>query len=253
VLLTIDDITQLKTQELRLKELDEAKNKFFSIFAHDLRSPFSALIGLTELLYKELDEVKADVEEAKYYSKQINSLSYDTLILLDNLLEWSKTLLGLTVSKPGEILLSEALHQSLKPLKSIANNKKIAVVINEYEDLKFTADIHLLVTIIRNILSSAIKFSLPESEVNIHINRQNNHVNIAITDHGTGMNEETLKSLFHIDKINPATGTDSEKGTGIGLIICGEYIKKLGGIIDVQSTPGNGSTFTIALPLHNKN
>jgi len=249
----IHDITErkksevsLKESEQQLKELNTTKDKLFSIIAHDLRTPFTNIIGLTGLLI----DNSIDFEESEKYIKILNSSAKNTLILLDNLLNWAKSQTGQLIFKPEKIIISNVIQEIIALNKLHADTKSISVSYTSSNDLEVFADANMLRTVLRNLISNAIKFTNTGGHVNIKSILKNNHVEISISDNGIGMNEEKHKFLFEIISNTTTLGTANENGSGLGLVLCKEFVNKNGGTIWAESEEGKGSCFKFTLPLN---
>ena len=249
----IHDITErkksevsLKESEQQLKELNTTKDKLFSIIAHDLRTPFTNIIGLTGLLI----DNSIDFEESEKYIKILNSSAKNTLILLDNLLNWAKSQTGQLIFKPEKTIISNVIQEIIALNKLHADTKSISVSYTSSNDLEVFADVNMLRTVLRNLISNAIKFTNTGGHVNIKSILKNKHVEISISDNGIGMNEEKHKSLFEIISNTTTLGTANENGSGLGLVLCKEFVNKNGGTIWAESEEGKGSCFKFTLPLN---
>jgi signal transduction histidine kinase len=250
------DITERKKAELLLKEresqlrdLNSTKDKLFSIIAHDLRSPFNAILGFSDILINNKKEIKA--AESENYLKIINSSAKNTLTLLDNLLTWAKSQTGKIIYKPEKINLTEIVNEILKVSKSIAKIKNISLKYNQTADIEVYADVNMLNTILRNLISNAIKYSHSNGEINISAIQNKNKIEITVSDNGVGISEEIQNKLFEIDANITSSGTANEKGSGLGLILCKEFVEKHGGEIWLESELGKGSAFTFSLAIYN--
>ena len=249
----IHDITErkksevsLKESEQQLKELNTTKDKLFSIIAHDLRTPFTNIIGLTGLLI----DNSIDFEESEKYIKILNSSAKNTLILLDNLLNWAKSQTGQLIFKPEKIIISNVIQEIIALNKLHADTKSISVSYTSSNDLEVFADVNMLRTVLRNLISNAIKFTNTGGLVNIKSILKNNLVEISISDNGIGINEEKHKILFEIISNTTTLGTANENGSGLGLVLCKEFVNKNGGTIWAESEEGKGSCFKFTLPLN---
>jgi PAS domain S-box-containing protein len=238
----------LKQQESKLRELNSTKDKLFSIIAHDLRSPFDAILGLSELLIKNAKDF--DVAKSEKYLGIINSTAENTLVLLDNLLIWANSQTGKNIYKPEKTNLRAIINEILQVSNSIAKIKNISLNYRQTEDLEVFADINMLKTILRNLISNAIKFTHSNGEITIFAVQNQNNIEITVSDNGVGMSEETQSKLFEIDANTTTAGTANEKGSGLGLILCKEFVEKHGGEIWVKSELGKGSTFEFSLPIN---
>ena len=237
----------IKEQENQLRELISTKDKLFSIIAHDLRSPFNAILGFSELLINNT-KIAGD-QELEQLLGIINSSAKNTLILLDNLLNWAKAQTGQIIYKQEKIDLTNIIADVLEISNSIAKIKNISLNYTQSYEGEVYADVNMLQTILLNLISNAIKFTNLNGEVTIDAKQNGGNVEITVSDNGVGMSEETIKNLFKVDKSLIATGTANEKGSGLGLILCKEFIEKLGGVIGIESEVGKGSDVRFTLPL----
>jgi signal transduction histidine kinase len=241
------EIVQRTRAEAELREANASKDKFFSIIAHDLRSPFNVLISLTEVLFKDFDQyspefLKKNVERVHTSSKQLYSL-------LTNLLEWSRLERGVLVCEPARLLLSELTDLVIHLLLETAEQKQITIRNRIPQGTYGYADLNMVKTILRNLLSNALKFT--ENGGSIEVTSQmlaDGVVEIAVTDTGVGIAPEKHADLFRIDVKTSRPGTAGEKGTGLGLVLCKDLIEKNGGSIWIESEEGKGSAFRFTLP-----
>ncbi|MBK6605068.1 MAG: PAS domain S-box protein [Leptospiraceae bacterium] len=253
------DITHRKKNEEELNQnlkelenLNNTKDKFFNIIAHDLRNPFSGIMGIAELLE---NQVMSDNSEfAEYlikYLKMIQTSSKSAYNLLENLMQWAKSQTGEIRINAREIYLKNLVDASINIISSNAFQKNISVECEILSDEKVFADESIVNTILRNLLTNAIKFSYPNGKVIVSSNAKGEFLEISISDFGVGIAPNNIEKLFRIDSkfINP--GTKNEKGTGLGLILCKEFTELHGGEIRVKSEIGKGSTFTFTLPKEN--
>jgi len=234
-----------------LKNLNITKDKLFSIIAHDLRSPFNHILSFSELLLDEADNI--ETEQLEHYSKIINRSAKNTLVLLDNLLNWAKSQTGQLRFEPENHYFKYIIKEIIELSSNSAINKNISLNFFNEEDIVVFADSQMLKTILRNLISNAIKFTNLNGEVSINALKKNNYVEIAISDNGTGMNEETQNKLFNLDTNETTQGTAEEKGSGLGLILCKEFVEKHAGKIWVESELGKGSVFKFTLPVNQEN
>ncbi|WP_445749230.1 PAS domain-containing sensor histidine kinase [Polaribacter sp.] len=252
--LMIDITEKLKAeQELiesdtHLRELNNTKDKLFSIIGHDLRSPFNNILGFSDLLIKRQHD--PTFKDSEKYLKIINGLANNTLILLDNLLNWAKSQTGVLNINKENLLLSDIINEEIKLNKPIAKTKNIALNCFNEEEIKIFGDKNLLKTVFRNLISNAIKFTKPEGEIKIFVIKKNDWVEVTISDNGIGINKEKLKDFFNLSQIKSTVGTANEKGSGLGLVLCKEFVEKHGGKIWVESEFGKGSDFKFTLPLN---
>ncbi|MFP4470263.1 MAG: ATP-binding protein [Bacteroidales bacterium] len=253
-----EEIEQRKTQQARLleseqklREANATKDKFFSIISHDLKSPFGAIMGLSELLNEDYD--RYDDHSRKRLICEIHKATVSTYSLLKDLLAWSQSQRGLMKFDPQQTNLARLCHENLDFVKTAAQKKEISLNCNVSPDLNVMADRNMLTTIIRNLLSNAVKFTPRGGEVMMSAILTNNSsqerfVEVTVSDNGIGMNESNLVRLFKIEEKFKTYGTERETGTGLGLIICREFIEKHGGTICAESREGHGSTFRFTLP-----
>jgi len=249
----IRDITERKKHELtnqqqtkQLQELNAAKDKFFSIIAHDLKSPFQGFIGLTELMGEEISSFS--VTQLSTYIQSINNTARNLYKLLSNLLEWSLMQQGVLSFNPVEISLSEAVAQNIDIIIKRGEQKGIKLILDVAHNQTVLADEVMLNSILRNLLSNAVKFTSRGGEVIVSAKEtENNIVEISIRDTGTGISSDLLSKLFKIEEKVGQTGTEGEESTGLGLLLCKEFVEKHGGKIWVDSEEGKGSTLYFTL------
>lgn len=240
----------LALKNKRLLDMNTAKDQFFSILSHDLRSPLSALLGFTELLKEK--GLSVDEKKWRYYVENIKNSAETLDKLLNNLLEWSRSQSNQIRYEPEEFKLKDLTENICYYLKHSADLKGVILVNSVGEKQMVYADYNMVFTVLRNLVSNAIKFSFTSKPVIIVSEDTGKRLKVMVVDEGTGMDKETADSLFKIDKTFSRPGTDNEKGTGLGLIICKEFIEKNKGEIGVESEPGSGSTFWISLPKKGK-
>ncbi|MCX6268942.1 MAG: HAMP domain-containing sensor histidine kinase [Bacteroidetes bacterium] len=229
-----------------LKAANASKDKFFSIIAHDLKNPFNGIIGLSSLLIDDYDSFQA--AEQKEFIKDIKTTAENTFRLLQNLLEWSQTQTGKIHFEPAQFILTSITTEIVDLVRTSAGNKNIALESSISPDIQVFADKNMINTIIRNLLLNAVKFTKNGGKITLSARSVNHVVEISVTDNGIGISPENFKKLFCIDCTTVSYGTDGEQGTGLGLILCKEFIEKNSGTIRVESELGVGSTFTITLP-----
>jgi PAS domain S-box-containing protein len=242
------DITERKEVEEKLfkvyeelKELNKTKDKFFSIIAHDMRSPFVGLMGYSEILSNEYNSLTE--EEKISFIKSIDELSHNAYNLLDNLLEWSRMQTGKIIFNPTDFKLRDELSPSITLLTQTAKNKNIILDCFIEDNILVKADKNMLPTIVRNLVSNAIKFTNSGGKISISSRLVNDLVEVSVRDSGVGIKKEILNNLFKMDKSISTKGTDNEEGSGLGLILCKEMVQMHGGNIWVESEPGKGTTF----------
>lgn len=244
----IHDITDRKKTENSLKELIATKDKLFSIVAHDLRSPFNSIIGFSELLIENSNDIL--LEDSEQYIKIINSSAKNTLILLDNLLNWAKSQTGQLSFNPEKILFSEVAQEIITLSKSIAKSKNIALECSCTDNIEIYVDVNMLNTVLRNLISNAIKFTNVGGHIKVSAALKQDHVEITISDNGIGIPKEKCNELFSIASNTTTPGTADENGSGLGLVLCKEFIQKNNGDIWVESEENKGSNFIFTLPIY---
>jgi signal transduction histidine kinase len=230
-----------------LHELNVSKDKFFSIIAHDLKNPFSSIIGLSEILKEEIKS--GDTATMENYAGLINNSAVQTFRLLENLLEWANSQRGKISFNPVPINLGELFNEEFSMLNEMAIKKNIELINSFNDNLTIIADKNMIKTILRNLISNAIKFTHKNGKVEVKAMTENQHVEISVSDSGIGMTQEIIAKLFRIDSNLSTRGTENEKGTGLGLFLCREFVEKHGGRIWAESEVGTGSTFKFILPL----
>ena len=238
-----DKITQYVEE---LGQLNQTKDKFFSIIAHDLKNPFITIMGFSELLlsdYKELSD-----EERLYYIQEMKKsadLSHD---LLQNLLQWSRSQTGRIEFSPKKLGLLKLVDENFLLLNKTAEKKQIQLQHKITRELNVNADEDMLNSVVRNFLTNAIKFSNKGGIIFVNAIAKGEFVEINVADAGIGMDQQTIENLFRLDVTHSTIGTGNEAGTGLGLILCKEFIEKHGGKICVESEFGKGSKFIFTLP-----
>jgi PAS domain S-box-containing protein len=251
----VQNITERKkTEEQLIQYADElnilnaAKDKFFSIISHDLRSPFNSLLGITEYISQSYDDLSpTEIHESV---KNIYSSSQKLYNLILNLLEWSRLQSGRFEIDKTEIELEHLIDEMKNLYTESAKAKNISISTEIPENLFILADKYMIETILRNLLSNAVKFTKAGGEIKVEAIAKGSSAEIAVIDNGVGINKENLKNLFRIDEQFRREGTANEKGTGLGLILCKEFVEKNSGAITVESEERKGSRFSITIPLH---
>lgn len=238
-------ISKRKTNKI-ISNINNQKDKFFSIIAHDLRGPFNGFLGLTELMAEDIDNMTND--EVKFAAVNLRSSAKSLFNLLENLLNWSRMQQHLIPFIPKEHLLKPIIQDSITALIDNAKKKEIFIEITVPDNLKVLADLNMLQAVIRNVVMNSIKFTPKKGIINIHAEEDAKKTTIFVIDSGIGMNSNIIENLFKLDVQNNRMGTDQEPSTGLGLILCKEFIEKHNGKIWAESTEGKGSTFYICLP-----
>jgi signal transduction histidine kinase len=230
----------------QLLKLNADKDLFISILAHDLRSPFTALIGLSDLLIQNIR--KYDIDETESLLKGIKNASLDTFALLEDLLKWTSTQSGKIPFHPQKLRLSDICKNTLETLNRNASIKNIIIKNSVQDSIYVFADIDMLKTIFRNLVSNAIKFTNRNGIISVSAIQEAGMVTVSVSDNGIGIRADKLKKLFDISQRQTTTGTAEETGTGLGLILFKEFVEKNGGKVWVESEFGKGSNFKFTLP-----
>lgn len=252
------DITEVKRSEQELsikneelKKINSEKDKFFSVLAHDLRSPYNAVIGCSDLL---LSDVEAkNYEGIEEYARIIQQSAQLAVNQLDNLMKWAQSQTGRMVVSPEYFGLSILVHEVILLLGASAQQKSIDVSNNVSFDIQVYADKEMVSTVLRNLISNAIKFTPTNGKITIECNMINGDLTVSVSDTGVGIDTARIDKLFTIGEAASTKGTQNEKGTGLGLILCREFIEKNKGKIWAESSPGQGSLFHFSLPTDGDN
>lgn len=238
----------LKKSEARLKELNATKDKFFNIIAHDLRNPFTSLLGSTELLAENIREMEE--EKITELIRILNDSAKRGYAILQNLLDWSRSQTGLMPFNPEKIDLKRIVDENISYLRLTSDGKKISVTSGIMEGLNIFADRNMINTILRNLLGNAIKFTPTYGTVVVAATAGNDETTISVKDTGIGIPDDKISELFRIDTKYTRPGTNMEQGTGLGLKLCKEFVEMQGGKIWVASTQNKGSEFLFTIPSH---
>jgi len=234
--------TAIERKNEELLKTNAEKDKFFSIIAHDLRSPFNGFLGLTQIMTEELSTLTMD--EIQEIAERLNSSATNLFKLLENLLEWARIQQGLIPFKPALTHLKLIVNECVEMIHESAKIKEIEIDYDIPSDLEIFADRKMLQTVIRNLVSNAVKFTPKGGKINILTNtKSEKSVEISITDTGIGMSPKIVDNLFKPDVQTSRLGTEGESSTGLGLLLCKEFVAKHGGEIRVESEQGKGSTF----------
>lgn len=236
----------LRESEAKLSELNAQKDKFFSIIAHDLLNPFNSIVGFSELLIDRINE--KDYKEIDEYAKIIGQTTQGVMDLLMNLLEWSRAQTGRMQFKPENFDLVDLILENKMLFDVIAGQKAITINKVSPHKIEVFADKPMISTVLRNLISNAIKFTRKGGEINISAEKRAKEILVSVSDNGIGIAPKRLEELFRIDESNSTPGTNNEKGTGLGLILCKEFVENHGGKIWIESEEGKGSTFYFTLP-----
>ncbi|MFC2101512.1 DUF3365 domain-containing protein [Bacteroidota bacterium] len=230
----------------QVRQLNITKDKFFSIIAHDLNSPLSSIVSFSEILMEQLRE--NNLEGIDKYANIILKSSKRAMDLLMNLMEWSLSQTGRMTFNPENFNISELIGEIVSLLENTALQKSVTITWSIPSKVPVLADKSMVSTIVRNLISNAIKFSHPGGEILIKIPESKGEVRVSVSDNGIGIPKSGIEKLFRIDENFSNPGTQNEKGTGLGLILCKEFVEKHGGKLWVESEEGKGSTFSFTLP-----
>jgi len=230
-----------------LRDANAMKDRFFSIMAHDIKNPLGAIMGFSDLLVKHHEDY--DHDDRMDFCSSINTCAYGLYKMLENLLEWSRLQVGTTKCSPVWFEASK-IEETLLPIVSgAAESKSITLHFKHGDNALIYGDQNMVITICRNLVTNAIKFSYPGGEVTLSVDDGSQTATlITVADHGVGMSREQINKLFKIDMVASTPGTNQEPGSGIGLILCNEFIRRQGGTIVVESEKGKGSYFIVSLP-----
>ncbi len=229
----------------KLKKTNDTKNQFFSIISHDLKNAFNGILGYSRLLKLGLNKFSS--EQIEQHINRINESSEQTYNLLINLLDWSRVQSDKIEYKPEKLLLNQVITDNIKLFKLQCEEKAISLIFNHETDIFIFADLYMLSTILRNLISNAIKFT-KSGKIILNIKKETDYCKVSVQDEGIGISQENLNNLFKIDKKKYTTGTNGETGTGIGLSLCKEFVEKNKGKIFVESVINKGSIFTFTVP-----
>ncbi|MEX0987435.1 MAG: PAS domain S-box protein [Bacteroidales bacterium] len=237
---------EIEHQSKELKKINTTKDRLFSIIAHDLKNPFHSILGFTDILQKDYKDV--DREKLNEFLEMISLSAKSAYQLLENLLDWAQTQTDMVKFAPTKFNLKEQVESIISLQQLQASNKKITLNNLINEDIYAYADKNMINTVIRNLASNAIKYTMEKGTVTFSASLDKSSVLLDITDTGIGIPEERYKNLFQLDRMSSTAGTSGETGTGLGLIICHDFMVKNNGNIDVSSQPGKGSIFKLTIP-----
>ncbi len=242
----VQDITEKKNYERELRKLNADKNRFIQILAHDLRTPFQALLGFSEIMLADLNHMDKQTLERQLKIQRRSILK--TNDLLEDLLLWTRSQLGMLQFEPAEVVLNDILVELLDSLMETAMNKGLSVELPPDDNFIILADPNMLKIILRNLLTNAIKFTDRGGTITIFCEKRDESIVVTVSDTGIGISPEEQKKIWDLAVPFTNPGTDNEKGTGLGLLICKEFVDRHGGTIKVESKPGRGSKFSFILP-----
>ncbi len=235
----------LLEQNAKLIQINASKDKLFSIIAHDLRSPLGNMTQLAAMSADSLAD--GHIAKAMEYLTNQKELSVSTLKLFDHLFDWAQSQMSEMTCNPADFHLNDCLMECLTSIEGQANKKHIAMSLQCPTDIRVNADRNMLMTIVRNLTTNAIKFTASGGKIDVSVRESNDIVTVSIKDTGIGISQERLETIFDFVHNKSSLGTDGEQGTGLGLSLCRELIHKNGGKIEVESNPDSGSTFRFTL------
>lgn len=242
-----DNNQKLNATMEKLRNLNDTRNRFFSIMAHDIKNPLGAIMGFSDLLIKHREDFSE--EDRIDFVRQINTGAYGLYKMLENLLEWSRAQVGSTRYTPSMFKMNKIRDALLPIVSGAATTKGIVLKFDYADDMEIYGDSNMTTTICRNLITNSIKFSYPGGEVRLTVDDSPaDYYELVIADQGVGMTQEKINRLFQIDKVESTLGTNQETGSGIGLILCNEFISRQHGSIKVESEVGKGSRFIVHLP-----
>jgi signal transduction histidine kinase len=240
-------LEKLSESEKELQKLNKSKDRIFSVVAHDLRNPVAAVTGFSELLYDNFEQFT--VETQKEYLLQITQGTQRIQNLLENMLVWARSQMHAVKYEPATLKVKRILDDSVKELKANLDHKKVTCVLKIDRRHEIFADKAMVNTVFRNLIMNAVKFSFPGGKIHINSTLVNGVCQISVSDEGIGIQPEIQEKLFNSNEVVSTPGTTGESGSGLGLVICSEFLERNKGSITVESEPGNGATFVIALPV----
>ncbi len=238
---------QINLLNLNLQKTNADKDRFISILGHDLRNPFNSMLGLLDILIEDYEDLEE--EQTREYLQFTKDVALNTYKMLDDLLEWGRFKTGRISFEPMSYYVNDAFNEVIKQVAAQVRTKHVNIIYEGSNDVMVFADHKMLRTIMRNLISNAIKFSHPGGEVTVSAVSQPDKTIITVSDTGVGIEPEVKNKLFVITEIVTTKGTEGEKGSGLGLILCKEFVELHGGTIWVETEPGKGSSFNFTLPV----
>ncbi len=234
-------------QKDELLKLNASKDKFLSILAHDIKNPLSSIQGISDLLVNDYDTLSN--KEKRVFTQDINTLSVSLFEIINTLLTWSTSQSGMIAFRPKPFLMAELCRKSTRNLQAVAKQKDILLICRTDENLSVMADGNMILSVLHNLISNAIKYSFHGANILLETQRLDGFAQISVIDSGTGLTPDMQAKLFQYDQHFLNKGTAGETGTGLGLILCKDFVEKNGGTIRVESIVDKGSTFVFTLPL----
>ena len=232
----------------QLLQLNSDKNRFISILAHDLRSPFNGLLGLSEVLIEDVRKLNKD--EIEDIANNINKSAKSSFKLLENILSWARVKQGKIPFDPQILNFTNNCEDAVDVLNPIAKAKNITIDFSTGDHINVFADVDMFKAVLRNLVSNAIKFTNAGGTISITANQTDSNITISVSDNGIGIAPHNLMKLFEMAEVSTTKGTAEETGTGLGLLLCKEFVEKHDGKIWVESEVGKGSDFKFTLPIY---
>jgi signal transduction histidine kinase len=238
---------EIEEKKSWLEKMNATKDQFFSIIAHDLKNPFNTIIGLSELLVYRYD--KYSNEKVKEFIRQIHTHSSSAYNLLDNLLQWARSQTGRLEVSHQKLNIERLIEENVSLLKNKATQKEIEIELIPKRVPEVYADENMINTVLRNLLTNAIKFTPQKGRIQVQADdHDKSHIKISVKDNGMGIDKENIPKIFDLTSHFTTRGTDSEEGTGLGMVLCKDFVEKNHGTIWVESEKKKGSTFYFTLP-----
>ncbi|WP_269745166.1 PAS domain-containing sensor histidine kinase [Desulfonatronovibrio magnus] len=236
----------IRTINKQLQKVNAEKDKLFSIIAHDLKSPMAGVCATSKILAQEAEVLSR--KDISIISAEMHKSTENALDLLNDLMQWARISQGGMDFSPEECSLDELARSSLYTAQDVAKKKGITISCNVPQDIEVLADQPMINAVIRNITFNSVKFTNPDGNISVTARKAGSNVEVCVQDDGIGMDEAIISKIFSIDKSKSQYGTNGEKGTGLGLILCKEFVEKHGGKIWVESGPGKGTKVFFTLP-----
>lgn len=237
---------QLRRENAQAQQLNQNKDKFFSIIAHDLRAPFHGLLGFSEVLASEIEQL--DQVGIRDIANYLNGAAKATFDLLENLLQWAMSENGRLRYRPSTIMAHQLLDEVCGIMGSMAKNKGITIHCDAPSDLMIQADHNMMVSVLQNLLSNALKFTHGNKDVYLSVKQLNKEVCFSVRDTGVGMTQEQIAVFFEAKTPQSIKGTEGEKGAGLGMFLCRRFVERHHGRIEIESVLEQGTTFRVILP-----
>jgi signal transduction histidine kinase len=241
---------EIESQRDEIEQLNKSKDKFFAIIAHDLKNPLSGIYRLSEIMKQNYEQINS--QKLKVYIEQIFISTKKTYELLENLLKWAMVQNGSLQIAATEFNLTKVIRENIELLSENANQKKLNINFNQCDDCFVLADEEMITTVLRNLLNNAIKFSPENSSIKFSISADAEFYKVSIKDQGIGISPADQQLLFNLNNDVRTIGASKEKGTGLGLVLCKEFIELNGGRIGLKSEIGKGSTFYFTVLMADK-